>query len=387
MKNPQKFFALALILTLVVGCFAGCASQSGTSEPAASTAPQTETPDRAHEILAGMTDVEKVCQLFIWRVDRLAGRTDFTQGESFSGDPAILAEKLEKYPLGGVILFPGNMTSEEQTKTLLQTLQDASKIDMIICTDEEGGRVNRVAPALGYEKREAMFTYRTQGTEIAYENAAYIGGYLAPLGINTDLAPVADVWTNPANTVIGDRAYSDDPETVSQLITAAIEGYHSQGIMTAIKHFPGHGDTEADTHKQAAYSDKTLEELEEVEFLPFRAGIAAGTNLVMTSHVTLTAIDEKPATLSHAVVTGLLRERLGYNGVVITDGLTLMAALEDYTIEEVVVEALLAGHDILLDPENLDVAIEAILAGVPMERIEESVLRILNLKLDNGVIE
>jgi beta-N-acetylhexosaminidase len=156
--------------------------------------------------------------------------------------------------------------------------------------------------------------------------------------------------------------------------------------MTTIKHFPGHGDTEADTHKQAAYSDKTLEELEQMEFIPFRAGIDAGTDMIMTSHVTLTAVDSEPATLSYDVVTGLLREKIGYNGVVVTDSLTLMAALDGYTTEEVVTNALLAGHDLLLDPEDIDVAIESILKNIPMERIEESVLRILTLKLKQGLV-
>ena len=207
------------------------------------------------------------------------------------------------------------------------------------------------------------------------------------LHFNTDFAPVADVWTNPNNTVIGDRAYSDDFDQASELVAAAVQGFHDAGVICSLKHFPGHGDTDTDTHSGAATVDKTVDELMDGELKPFISGMEAGADMVMVGHITMTAIDpEHPASLSREVVTGLLREQLGWDGLVITDGLE-MGALSAWSEGERCVLALEAGVDILLGVSDIPGAVEAITQAVENgelseARIDESVLRILGLKLE-----
>ncbi len=227
---------------------------------------------------------------------------------------------------------------------------------------------------------------------MAYDNAKTIAGYLTELGFNFDLAPVADVYSNPANTVIGSRAYSDDFEQAAVLVASAVRGFNDGGVACCLKHFPGHGDTAEDTHAGTAIADKSLSELTQQEFLPFISGIEAGADAVMTGHMTLTSIDpEHPSSLSYTVVTGLLRERLGYDGVVMTDALTMGALSNQYTADEIVVMAVQAGNDILLGPADVAGTISAIENAISTgelteERINESVLRILELKLERGII-
>ena len=207
-----------------------------------------------------------------------------------------------------------------------------------------------------------------------------------------DLAPVADVWSNRANTVIGDRAYSDDFDQAAQLVAAAVGGFHEGGVACTLKHFPGHGDTSADSHYGSVYVYKTLDELRGAELVPFRAGIEAGADAVMLGHLIMAGIDEQPALFSHAVVTGLLREELGFDGVVITDGLEMRAMTDHYGSGEIAVAAIQAGVDLLLCPQDLDEAVSALTQAVEdgtitQQRLDESVLRVLRLKLNQGILE
>ena len=211
------------------------------------------------------------------------------------------------------------------------------------------------------------------------------------LGFNTDLAPVADVWSNPGNTVIGDRAYSDSFSQAASLIPSAVRGFHDGGVGTALKHFPGHGDTLADSHNSSVYVSKTLEQLRQSEFLPFKAGIDAGSDMVMIGHLTLTEIDEQPAPFSYRIVTEILRGELGFSGVVITDGLQMKAMTSFYTSGEIAVKAVSAGVDILLCPSDPQEAVtalkDAVASGtVSEQRIDQSVRRILTLKLNRGIL-
>ena len=185
--------------------------------------------------------------------------------------------------------------------------------------------------------------------------------------------------------MIRTRAYSDDFAQAAELVAAAVEGFHAGGVVCTLKHFPGHGDTSADSHYGAVYVTKSLEELREAELLPFRAGIEAGADMVMIGHLTVPALDEKPAPFSHAVVTELLRQELGFTGVVITDALE-MGALGDWSSGEIAVMAVQAGVDLLLCPGDPAAALQALSGAVEngelsMERIDESVLRILRMKL------
>ena len=215
---------------------------------------------------------------------------------------------------------------------------------------------------------------------------------MAACGFNMDFAPVADVWSNPKNKVIGSRAYSDDFQQAAELVAAAVEGFHEGGIACTLKHFPGHGDTSTDTHYGSAYVHKTLDELRQEELLPFQAGIDAGADAVMMGHLIVDQVDEQPALFSYAIVTELLREEMGFDGVVITDSLQMQAMTDYYGSDEIAVRAVQAGVDILLCPMNLDKAINALTQAVEdgeisEERLDESVLRILRLKQRCGLLE
>lgn len=382
----MKKSAIALLLLaalLLTACSAPPedipAPETGTPAPTVEPTPEP-TPSRAEEILAGMTLTEKLCQLMIVRPEALAGVSPVT-----STGVEMLAG-LEAYPVGGIIYSLNNLVSREQTTAMIDGAQAASEIPLFISADEEGGSVGRLMYKLGTTWVDAMYSYKDEGPETAYNNAYTIGSDMAALRFNTDFAPVADVWTNPANTVIGDRAYSDDFDEAAKLVPAAVEGFRDAGIICCVKHFPGHGDTSTDTHTGAAVVDKGLAELMAGELKPFIAGMEAGADMVMVGHITLSAIDpEHPASLSEAVVSGILRDTLGWDGAVITDGLE-MGALMQYDMGERCLLALEAGVDILLGVDDIPGTLKALTEAVELgwlseERIDESVLRVLTLKL------
>ena len=382
----MKKSAIALLLLaamLLTACSAPPeaipAPETGTPAPTVEPTPEP-TPSRAEEILAGMTLTEKLCQLMIVRPEALAGVSPVT-----STGVEMLAG-LEAYPVGGIIYSLNNLVSREQTTAMIDGAQAASKIPLFISADEEGGSVGRLMYKLGTTWVDAMYSYKDEGPETAYNNAYTIGSDMAALRFNTDFAPVADVWTNPENTVIGDRAYSDDFDEAAKLVPAAVEGFRDAGVICCVKHFPGHGDTSTDTHTGAAVVDKGLAELMAGELKPFIAGMEAGADMVMVGHITLSAIDpEHPASLSEAVVSGILRDTLGWDGVVITDGLE-MGALMQYDMGERCLLALEAGVDILLGVDDIPGTLKALTEAVELgwlseERIDESVLRVLTLKL------
>ena len=355
-----------------------------TPEPTADDADQLRA--RAEEILSGMTLHEKVCQLFIVYPEAITGVSRVTA----AGETTRKA--LEEYPVGGFLYDRKNMVSKEQLTDMLTTVQTYSEIPLILTCDEEGGRVNRLMSTVGTTWVGPMLDYKDQGTDVAFENARTIAADLVSCGFNTDLAPVADVWSNPENTVIGDRAYSDDFQQAAELVAAAVDGFHDGGVATAIKHFPGHGDTSADSHEGAVYVERTLEELRQEELVPFQAGIDAGTDIVMVGHLIVSDVDDQPAPFSYAIVTELLREEMGFDGVVITDGLQMKAMTDAYSSAEIALKAVKAGVDLLLCPEDLHSAVAALEGAVedgtlPAERLDESVLRILTLKLERGLFD
>ena len=399
MKKLRKS-AVCLILSLLLALSACGTSPEepalpspdaeGVATPAPTPTPEpTPTPDpvltRAEELLAGMSLREKLCQLMIVRPEVLTGESPVTA----AGETTRLA--LEQYPVGGLIYSVDNLVTQEQTREMIENTQSYSKIPLIISADEEGGNVGRLMYKLGTTFIHSMYSYKDMGEDTAYQNALTIGTDMVSCLFNTDFAPVADVWTNPANTVIGDRAYSDEFGQASELVAAAVRGFTESGVICCVKHFPGHGDTSTDTHEGAAVVDKSLEELRAGEFLPFEAGIEAGVDMVMVGHITVTAVDDEPATISHEVITGLLREELGWDGVVVTDSLD-MGALAGYEIGEVCVKYLEAGGDIMLGIPDLAAALTALETAVTEgrlteQRIDESALRVLMLKLSHGIAE
>ena len=355
--------------------------------PSPSTTPEGEDPValRAREILEGMTLHEKVCQLFIVYPEAITG----VSATVAAGEGTRAA--LEAYPVGGFLYDKKNMQSKQQVTDMLTNVQTFVKIPLILTCDEEGGRVNRLMSTVGTTWIEPMLDYKDQGTDTAYHNAEIIASDMSALGFNMDLAPVADVWSNPENTVIGDRAYSDDFEEAAALVGAAVQGFHAGGVATSLKHFPGHGNTSTDSHYGAVYVERTLEELRAEELVPFQAGIDAGADAVMVGHLIVTDIDDQPAPFSYKIVTELLREEMGFDGVVITDGLQMKAMTDQYSSAEIALRAVQAGVDLLLCPMNLDGAVDALTQAVEdgtitQARLDESVLRILTLKLENGII-
>ena len=385
--------AAAVFAALAARQSAAQPPQPSTAFPAASPTPAPEpsptpvpTPTSSPEerLLAEMTLHEKVCQLFIVQPASL------TPGElTAAGTAAKWA--LEEYPVGGLLYDASNLVTMDQTKTMLSNTQSFSKIPLLLTCDEEGGRVNRLMHTVGTTYIGPMLDFKDQGPEKAAENAKTIAADMASCGFNMDLAPVADVWSNPKNTAIGDRAYSDDFQQAARLVAAAVGGFHEGGVACTLKHFPGHGDTSADSHYGSVYVYKTLDQLREAELLPFRAGIEAGADAVMMGHLIIADADERPALLSYKIVTELLREELGFDGVVITDSLMMQAMTDHYGSGDIAVGAVQAGVDLLLCPQDLKEEAAALTQAVEngtisQERLDESVLRVLRLKIDRGII-
>lgn len=335
--------------------------------------------EQAVELLEDMTLREKICQMLVVQPEAM------TRGTVTKAD-AIINFAMEVYPVGGFIFKAANMESKEQVAELLDDLQSYSRLPLFFACDEEGGTVSRLMRTVGTTYIGPMFDYRAEGVEIAYQNAYTIASDMSALGFNLDFAPVADVWSNPENTVISSRAYSDDFEQAAELVASAVEGFHAGGVATTLKHFPGHGDTSQDSHYSSAYITKSLEELREEELLPFIYGIEAGSDMVMLGHLIISDLADEPILFSYEIVTGLLREELGFTGVVITDSLDMAAVTEYYSMEEIVVRSINAGVDMLLCPGSVPRTVDAIEKAVKdgrisEERIDESALRILKAKI------
>ena len=238
-----------------------------------------------------------------------------------------------------------------------------------------------------------MLNYKDQGEKVAHDNAAAIAADISSFGFNMDNAPVADVLSNPENTVIGDRAYSDDFTQAAKLVASAVKGFKDGGVISVIKHFPGHGSTQEDSHDGLAYVKSTVEELKKNELQVFRSGIDAGADMVMVGHLVVEELDpDYPATLSSKVVPELLRKELGYKGLVISDGMTMGAITGNYDYDTIVRGLFAADVDIILEPDNLDSYINAIKAAVEsgditQEQIDARVRKILSLKFKQGVMK
>lgn len=346
------------------------------------THPETAS---VEDILAQMTLREKVYQMFVVFPSAVTGVPVVTA----AGETTRKA--LEQYPVGGFIYDKTNMVSKEQVRTMLTKVQTYSQIPLILTCDEEGGRVNRLMQTVGTTWVDSMLDYKDQGESVAQANAKTIATDLVSCGFNMDLAPVADVWSNPDNKVIGDRAYSDDFNQAAELVAAAVKGFKEGGVACTLKHFPGHGDTSADSHYGSVYVYKSLDELRSQELLPFQAGIDAGADAVMIGHLIIADVDSEPALFSYQLVTKLLRQEMGFEGVVITDSLQMQAMTDYYGSGDIAVKAVKAGVDILLCPKNLDEAANALIQAVEsgeisQERIDESVRRILTLKKECGIL-
>jgi len=323
-----------------------------------------------------LTSREKIGQLFM---------VGFL-GTSVTPD---LAAFLKGYKPGGVILFSRNLESIEQIVQLTNDLQQCNpKSPLLISIDQEGGRVSRLPKGFTIFPPCEVIGQCHSG-ELAYAAASTIAKELKTVGINMNMAPVLDVNSNPDNPVIGDRAFSSSADTVGEMGLVTAAGLQDAKVVACGKHFPGHGDTNADSHKELPVVDAPRERLEAVEFPPFRRAAAAGIATMMTAHVLYRALDDQlPATLSPVIITRLLREQMGYDGVVLTDDLEMHAIVDHYGPGDAAVRAVLAGCDVLLICKERDrevAAFEAVEKAVAsgtidMERLDQSVARIQRVK-------
>ncbi|MFE6407722.1 glycoside hydrolase family 3 protein [Streptomyces sp. NPDC057837] len=381
------------------------AAGAGVTAALAAAAPASAagTPDDSglRALISRMTLEEKVGQLFVMRVyGHSATAPDQADIDANLKEIGVrtAAELVAKYRVGGIIYFAWahNTREPHQIADLSNGIQRASLglprgLPVLVSTDQEHGIVARVgepatlfpgAMALGAggSRRDARAVGRIAGAE------------LRAMGIRQNYSPVADVNVNPANPVIGVRSFGADPRAVSALVAAEVTGYQGSGVAATAKHFPGHGDTNVDSHTGFPTITHSRELWERLDAPPFRAAIAAGIDSIMTAHLMVPALDPSgdPATLSRPILTGILRERLGYDGVVVTDSLGMEGVRTKYGDGRVPVLALKAGVDQLLNPPDLDLAWNAVLTAVregelTEARLDESVLRILRLKAKLGL--
>jgi beta-N-acetylhexosaminidase len=363
--------------------------------------------DKITNMIRRMTLAEKVGQLFV--VEVYGQDATSVSPASAARNQALYgvdtpAQVIDKYKPGGVIYFdarrgPDNVREPRQIATLSNGLQAAAvgqrrHIPLLISTDQEGGAVvfRLVAPATAMPGNMALGAGRS--TADAHRSAEVIGAELAAVGINQNYAPVADVNVNPANPVIGVRSVGEDPGLVSRLVAAQVDGYHDGGVAAVAKHFPGHGDTAVDSHFGLPEVTHTRAQLEAIDLPPFRAAIGRGVDTIMTAHVVLRSVDPSgaPATMSRPILTGLLRDELGYDGLIVTDALDMGGATGTYPPNVAPVEAFKAGADQLVLAPQMDVASNAVLDAVrsgeiSRRRLDESVYRILRLKMERGLFD
>lgn len=325
--------------------------------------------------------------------DKVAGLFMITPEALTGVDTAIKAgdgtkEALNKYAVGGLIYFSKNIQSQEQLTEMLANTKMYSRYPIFLGVDEEGGTVSRVADAkVGAENVGAMADIGASGdTQKAYDAGKSIGTYLSGFGFNMNFAPVADVLTNADNTTIGSRSFGTDASVVAAMVPSLVTGMEETGVSSCLKHFPGLGDTTVDTHDGMATTERTLEQFQAEEFTAFKAGIDAGADFVMVGHVSVPALagDNTPASISKEVI-GILRNDLGFEGIIITDALNMKAITEYYTADEAAIKAIQAGADMILMPEDFETAyngvLQAVQAGtITEERINESLERIYRVK-------
>jgi len=379
----------------VIECYAEnpAADTPGASQtPVLSEVPvPTELDRRVDEALAGLTTEQKVLQIFCIHPEALTGVGQVT----VAGDATRAA--LEATPVGGLIYFGHNIVGEQQFRDLVAgTAAMPVPVPLFLAIDEEGGPlVARVANS-GFFSVETFPNMAEVGASgdpaAAYAVGSAIGAYLADIGLNVDFAPVADVLTNAASS-IGPRAFSSDPAVAAAMVAQVVRGLQEAGVSATAKHFPGHGDAAADSHTGAALSERTLDELRACEFVPFKAAIEAGVDAVMVGHISTpnAAADGVPATLSRTVITGWLREELGFDGLVVSDAMNMGAITQFYGAADAAIAFILAGGDVVLDPADFAAAHQGVLAAVnegiiAPDVLDAAVRRILRVKLKRTTV-
>lgn len=372
---------------------------SAKETPLASEMPVVELTEEdasafARQYADQMTLEEKVAQLFVVKLEEL----DTTQGGyyEFKKCTKAMKQKLAEIPVGGVILFSRNISNRKKTSHMIERLQVNSKTPLFVTVDEEGGDVARVSSnkkmkTTAFPSAESIGKNK-DGTYV-YEMGRTIAREIRQLGFNVDFAPVADVKTSDLNAEIGNRSFGSDPDKVSELVSAFVQGCQERGVCATLKHFPGQGASSGDTHVESVDIDSSISKLRDLDFVPFQAGIQAGAEFVMVSHISVSRVTEtkEPASMSELIMKTILREELGFGGIVITDAFDMSSITDNYTPAEAAVNAFKAGADMILMPNDLTQAYQAILTAVqdgsiPQARLEESVIRILKTKFKHGIL-
>ena len=362
--------------------------ESVPEETVAELTPEQKLDEIVNAGIEVMPLEDKVAGLFIVTPEAITGVSTAIK----AGDGTKKA--LSDYAVGGIVYFSKNIRSQEQLQEMVSNTKLYSNYPLFIAVDEEGGSVSRLAEAgLGTKVDTAQELAQSGDVNNAYLAGDTIGQYLADYGFNLDFAPVADL-DNVEKSVIGNRSFGADAATVSPYVTSMMQGLADHEITACVKHFPGIGSTTQDTHKGLASTDRTAEEFRASEFVVFQAAIDAGADMIMVSHMSAPALagDGTPCSLSEAVVTNILRNELGFKGVIITDALNMSAISEYYSADEAAVMALRAGCDMLLMPEDFEKAYNGVLQAVrdgviAEERIDDALRRIYRIKYADKVEE
>lgn len=399
-KRNRKLLTAAAILLLGILIFIlirlpseDKVSETETPAPTAQATPEpsptpTPSPKTPEEFLTAMTLEKKIMQMFFVSCDSLTGVTNTTLAGSTT------KKALEANPVGGICYFAGNIESRSQLSSLLDTTSklysDQNGFRVFLGIDEEGGSVARVAGSSIQVPTVPDMAQIGAGLDYdaAYSAGNTIGKYLSQLGFNLDFAPVADVVADPSSSAMAKRSFGGNAEDVSTMAASFADGLAANDIIPVYKHFPGIGSVSDDTHNGAAAISKSLKDMEDTDLLPFKYAILNGAAMIMVSHISAPALtgSDTPCSLSKQAVTDTLRTNLDFDGIIITDALDMKAITDRYTPEEAAIAAVEAGCDMLLMPADyqraLNAVIDAVNSGrISAERIDESVLRILNLKL------
>jgi len=360
----------------VIAVATGCATARPTVRPSdLGGRPIGQTGEQIDSLLSSLTVREKVAQLVM---PRLPGSYTALDDSLFQ----VAARWVDSLEIGGVIVFAG---SPFDIAAKLNALQRRSRLPLLVSADLEWGAGMRVVGATAFP--HIMAVGATGDPRDAYTIAAAAASEGRAVGIHINFAPDADVNNNPANPIINTRSFGEDPRAVSRLVQEYVRGLHEHGMLATIKHFPGHGDTQTDSHIALPVIGAGYPRLDSLELVPFRAGIAAGADVVMSAHIAFPSFtgSDEPGTLSAAVLTGLLRDSLHFQGLVVTDALDMGAIVTAYGAGEAAVRAFLAGSDLLLIPADPDSAVNAMAAAVESGRItrgrlDQSVRRLLEIK-------
>lgn len=374
----KKYFVL-FICFLLVGCSLNDNVIYDTSLDFDDVEEVTSLDDKVDKMLAEMTLEEKIGQMLI-----------VYYNSSVMDD--ILKSALTDVKPGGFILFKDNITTYNNTLKFIKDIKSTSDIPMFISIDQEGGNVQRLLSLSDISVSNIPYMNyvgNMKDVNLTYEVGKVIAEELRVFGVNMDFAPVIDIWSNPNNTVIGKRSFGNDSELVSSMGLALGKGLSDNGIISVYKHFPGHGDTDVDSHYSLPVINKTKEEFLSLELVPFKNAIENGAEVIMIGHLAVPSLtgSDIPASLSKEIITNLLKNEMGFDGLVVTDALNMGALTNYYSQEEVYVKAIDAGVDLLLMPSSSRKAVVAIKKAVEdgvlsEEKIDESVRKILMLKYE-----